>query len=74
MKIPVDKEEFGIFFTSNCYVILYGYSLVVTDENNKITHTDKKELVFFWQGAFASVEDRAASALLAKELVIIHVK
>lgn len=57
-KVEVEKELYGQFFGGDSYVILYTYQKNGTEEY----------IIYFWQGRDSSVDEKGASALLAKEL------
>ena len=38
--VQVDKEDYGMFYSGDCYVILYTYG----------TKSSQKYIIYFWQG------------------------
>ncbi|XP_059152876.1 advillin-like isoform X2 [Physella acuta] len=52
------EETHGIFYTGDCYVLLYTYA----------TGGRQQYIIYFWQGCKSSVEERAASAIFAQLL------
>lgn len=57
-KVPVPPDMYGQFFGGDSYIVLYTYT------------KDRKEeyIIYFWQGQESSQDEKAASALLTKEL------
>ncbi|KAK6623318.1 hypothetical protein RUM43_009170 [Polyplax serrata] len=49
---PVPEDHFGLFFSGDCYLILYTYHV----------RGREKHLLYFWQGAHSSVDERGAIA------------
>ena len=63
-KIELQESEYGIFYTGNCYLMLYEMKFGVDHTGN-----DKsRHIVYFWQGWHASREDKGLSALLAGDV------
>eukprot|EP01103_Thecamoeba_quadrilineata_P021404 TRINITY_DN9831_c0_g1_i1.p1 TRINITY_DN9831_c0_g1~~TRINITY_DN9831_c0_g1_i1.p1 ORF type:complete len:1007 (-),score=223.26 TRINITY_DN9831_c0_g1_i1:67-2865(-) len=58
-KHELPEEEYGIFFTSQCYIVSYRVKLLGGEES---------QIVYFWQGWTAGQDDKGTSALLAKEV------
>ncbi|KAJ8319925.1 hypothetical protein KUTeg_001512 [Tegillarca granosa] len=56
--VPVPAPEIGKFYAGDCYLILYTYLV-----NNKERH-----VIYYWQGAKSSTDERGTSALKAVEL------
>eukprot|EP01132_Coremiostelium_polycephalum_P002473 gene2473-3060_t len=57
---PLPKEEYGHFYSGNCYLIRYTYT----------RWNALKYIIFFWQGVDASRQDVGSSSLLTKDLYI----
>lgn len=57
-KVAVEKNMYGQFFGGDSYVLLYTYEKKGVEEY----------IIYFWQGLDSSVDEKGASALLAKEL------
>ncbi|XP_077969403.1 gelsolin-like isoform X1 [Styela clava] len=55
---PVDKSKYGIFFSGDCYVMLYTYKVGRKEEY----------IIYFWQGSHATQDEIAASAFYAVEM------
>jgi hypothetical protein len=56
---PVDKREYGQFYAGDSYVILYKYE----DEGGR-----EQAFIYFWQGRKSTQDEKAASAMQAKDL------
>ena len=56
--IPVPEEAHGIFFSGDCYVILYAYN------DGKKDHY----IIYYWIGAKSSQDEQGAAALRTVEL------
>ncbi|XP_043550284.1 villin-1 [Chiloscyllium plagiosum] len=56
--VPVPSHWFGHFYSGNCYLILYTYTI-----NNRLHH-----ILYIWQGTHASQGDVTASAYQAVHL------
>lgn len=56
---PVDKKEYGQFYAGDSYVILYKY---------KEPGGRDQAFIYFWQGLKSTQDEKAASAIQAKEL------
>jgi hypothetical protein len=56
---PVDKKEYGQFYAGDSYVVLYKYR----DPNGR-----DQAYIYFWQGLKSTQDEKAASAIQAKEL------
>ena len=56
--IPVPEDQHGIFFSGDCYVILYAY------------HDGKRDLyiIYYWLGARSGQDEQGAAALRTVEL------
>jgi hypothetical protein len=57
-KVPVEKANYGQFFSGDSYVMLYTY-LVAGKE---------RWIIYFWQGRDSTTDEKGASALLAVDL------
>ena len=57
-KVEVPKGMYGQFFDGDSYIVLYTYSL-----NGKPAY-----IIYFWQGTNSSIDEKAGSALLAREI------
>ncbi|XP_031553548.1 gelsolin, cytoplasmic-like [Actinia tenebrosa] len=55
---PVRSELHGIFFSGDCYIMLYTYK----------TNMKENHIIYFWQGVKSSVEEKATSAMLADKM------
>ncbi|VDH98590.1 advillin [Mytilus galloprovincialis] len=56
--VPQEKHHMGKFFGGDCYVIQYSYP-----------HPDNKNhVIYYWQGAKSTTDERGTSALKAVEL------
>lgn len=55
---PVRKQDIGLFYGGDCYVILYTYQ--VNGKDNYI--------IYYWQGAKSSTDEKGTSALKAVEM------
>ncbi|KAK9526357.1 hypothetical protein VZT92_015062 [Zoarces viviparus] len=53
-RVPVDPKGYGQFYGGDCYIILYTYG--------------KRQIIYTWQGARCSLDERTASAFLTVEL------
>eukprot|EP00339_Tiarina_fusa_P025590 CAMPEP_0117014286 /NCGR_PEP_ID=MMETSP0472-20121206/11617_1 /TAXON_ID=693140 ORGANISM="Tiarina fusus, Strain LIS" /NCGR_SAMPLE_ID=MMETSP0472 /ASSEMBLY_ACC=CAM_ASM_000603 /LENGTH=1143 /DNA_ID=CAMNT_0004717805 /DNA_START=62 /DNA_END=3493 /DNA_ORIENTATION=- len=63
-KIELPESEHGIFYSGNCYLMMYELKFGVDHAGN-----DKsRHIVYFWQGWHASREDKGLSALLAGDV------
>jgi len=61
MKIhPLPKEEYGHFYSGNCYLLKYTYT-----KWNAL-----KYVIFYWQGIDSIRQDIGASSLLSKDMYI----
>ncbi|KAF2076792.1 hypothetical protein CYY_001918 [Polysphondylium violaceum] len=61
MKIhPLPKEEYGHFYSGNCYLLKYTYT-----KWNAL-----KYIIFYWQGIDSIRQDIGASSLLSKDMYI----
>jgi hypothetical protein len=56
---PVDKKEYGQFYAGDSYIILYKY----LDPGGK-----EAAFIYFWQGSESTQDEKAASAMQAKDL------
>ncbi|VDO96762.1 unnamed protein product [Soboliphyme baturini] len=56
--MPVDKSQYGTFYSGDSYVIMYKYM-----DNNR-----ERSIVYFWQGLNSSTDEKAASAMLAARM------
>lgn len=56
---PIPKEQYGQFYTGDSYVLQYSYK----DQRGKDAY-----LVYYWQGAKSSQDEKAAAALQAVKL------
>jgi len=57
-RTEVPKEQYGQFYAGDSYIILYTYS----------AGTKPAWVIYFWQGLDSSIDEKGASALLAKEM------
>jgi hypothetical protein len=57
-KVEVDPATYGQFFMGDSYVLQYAYG----------AEGRESYIIYFWQGLDSSVDEKGASALLAKEL------
>lgn len=57
-KTPLDKSLWGQFWEGDSFIVLYKYKI-----GSKDAH-----LIYFWQGRNSSTDEKATSALLAKQL------
>lgn len=55
---PIKREDIGLFYGGDCYVILYTY--MVNGKENYI--------IYYWQGAKSSSDEKGTSALKAVEM------
>ncbi|XP_064608792.1 gelsolin, cytoplasmic-like [Liolophura sinensis] len=55
---PVREDLYGVFYSGDCYVILYTY----------LVNRREKYIIYFWQGSRSTPDERAASAFLAQML------
>eukprot|EP01128_Nolandella_sp_AFSM9_P008757 TRINITY_DN5432_c0_g1_i1.p1 TRINITY_DN5432_c0_g1~~TRINITY_DN5432_c0_g1_i1.p1 ORF type:complete len:861 (-),score=202.42 TRINITY_DN5432_c0_g1_i1:162-2720(-) len=53
------EEDYGIFYSKNCYVVRYSV---------RLRHGGFKHVIYYWQGRSASTDDNGSSALLAQEI------
>lgn len=58
-RAEIPKENYGLFYAGDSYVILYS---------EKRPGGDDLHYIYFWQGRTSSTDEKGASALLAKEL------
>lgn len=56
--IPVPEDQHGVFFSGDCYVILYAYS------DGKKDHY----IIYYWLGAKSGQDEQGAAALRTVEL------
>ncbi|EFA76836.1 hypothetical protein PPL_09588 [Heterostelium album PN500] len=64
MKIlPIPEEEYGHFYSGNCYLIRYTYT----------RWNALKYIIYIWQGADATRQDVGSSSLLSKDIRDIFV-
>jgi len=59
-KTPVPPEEFGVLYEGDSYIVRYVY-------NAGPKAGGEQTLIYFWQGAQSSQDERGASAILASE-------
>jgi len=57
-KEPLDKNLYGQFWAGDSFLVLYTYKI-----NSKTAW-----IIYFWQGRDSSLDEKGASALLAKEM------
>lgn len=57
-KVEVKENMKGQFFDGDSYIILYTYML----------RNRKAYIIYFWQGAKSSIDEKAGAALLTKDL------
>jgi len=57
-KEPLEKEVWGQFWEGDCFIVLYKYKIASKDAH----------IIYFWQGRNSSTDEKATSALLAKDL------
>merc|ERR1712137_1206443 len=63
-KLALSNEEQGIFYSGNCYLMMYELKFGVDHAGN-----DKsRHIIYFWQGIHSSREDKGLSALLAGDV------
>ena len=63
-KIELPNSEHGVFYSGNCYLMMYELKMGVDQAGN-----DKsRHIIYFWQGWHASREDKGLSALLAGDV------
>ena len=55
-RVNLPKEKYGHFYSQDCYVLLYTFSVLRKDEY----------IIFYWMGAQASTEDKETTLLLAR--------
>ena len=53
--VEVGEDQSNFLYNGDCYVILYTYN-------------DSENIVYFWQGANCSIDERGASALHAARI------
>lgn len=53
------KESYGIFYSENCYLVDFSW---------KIPSGVRRHVIYFWQGRDSPRDDKAASALLSKDM------
>ncbi|GFO12419.1 advillin, partial [Plakobranchus ocellatus] len=53
--VPQPEDTYGIFYTGDCYVLLYTYKI-------------DNYIVYFWQGTKSTTDERAASAIFAQRI------
>jgi villin 1/advillin len=58
-KEDLEKKFWGQFWAGDCFIVLYSYPITPSKEGH---------IIYFWQGRDSSVDEKGASALLAKEL------
>lgn len=58
-KEPLDESAWGQFWAGDSFILLYTY---------KLTPSKEGHIIYFWQGRDSSTDEKAASALLTKEL------
>ena len=56
--VPLDQSLYGQFFAGDSYIVKYTYK-----EGSKECY-----LIYFWQGAASTADEKGASALLAKNM------
>ncbi|XP_007474641.2 gelsolin isoform X4 [Monodelphis domestica] len=57
-KVPVNPSTYGQFYGGDCYIILYNYQ-----------HAGRQgQIIYYWQGADSSQEERATAAILTVQL------
>uniref|UniRef100_H2YUU5 Gelsolin-like domain-containing protein n=1 Tax=Ciona savignyi TaxID=51511 RepID=H2YUU5_CIOSA len=57
-KVAINKEEYGRFYTGDCYIILYTYT----------PRSREEYIIYFWQGAQATKDEIGGSAILTTKL------
>lgn len=57
--VPVDKKEWGQFYAGDSYVICYTF---------KTPGGKEAAFIYFWQGVESTQDEKAASAIQAKEM------
>jgi hypothetical protein len=64
-KVPVDESTYGQFYSGDSYIVLYTYkgAGVVNGCAGR-----EEYMLYFWQGAQSSADEKGSSALLAKEM------
>lgn len=58
-RVELDADEYGYFYSENCYIILYTV---------RIPGSQTRHLIYYWQGRGSSVNARGYCAMLAAEL------
>jgi hypothetical protein len=58
-RVELPKEEYGTFYSENCYIMHYTI---------RIPGSTTRHIIYFWQGRSSSVNARGYSAMLAAEL------
>ncbi|XP_067673342.1 advillin-like [Haliotis asinina] len=56
--VILPEEMHGVFYTGDCYIILYTYKV-----GNKENY-----IIYFWQGSKSTIDERGGSAILAQRL------
>jgi len=56
--VPQPEDTYGVFYTGDCYVIQYTYKKAGKE----------KYIIYFWQGAKSTTDERGASAIYAQRL------
>ncbi|XP_073253861.1 gelsolin, cytoplasmic-like [Porites lutea] len=56
--IPWEQNLHGMFFSGDSYVIKYNYT----------ANWKRRIIIYFWQGAKSSIDERAAAAMLADQM------
>lgn len=55
-RVNLPKEKYGHFYSTDCYVLLYTFSVLRKDEY----------IIYYWLGAKSSADDRETTVLLAR--------
>lgn len=58
-RVELPKEEYGTFYSENCYIIHYSI---------RIPGSSTRHIIYFWQGRLSSINARGYSAMLSAEL------
>lgn len=58
-RVELPEEEYGYFYSENCYIVLYTV---------RIPGSQTRHLIYYWQGRGSSVNARGYCAMLAAEL------
>ncbi|KAK3760676.1 hypothetical protein RRG08_010649 [Elysia crispata] len=56
--VPQPEDTYGIFYTGDCYILLYTYTVKNRDHF----------ILYFWQGTKSTTDERGASAIFAQRI------